>query len=93
MLGGYHFEHSDERRKQATCEAYRGFTALDKHKKSNDHHPEFYGCRLSGMSLIPMIEMVCDWYGAAYYIKFEKEDALSKFNIGLLGEHGVFFLR
>ena len=80
MLGGYHFEHSDERRKQATCEAYKGLTALDRHKKSNDHHPEFYGSRLSGMSLIPMIEMVCDWYGAAYYTKFEKEEALCKFN-------------
>ena len=79
MLGGYHFEHSDERRKQATCEAYRGLTALDNHKKSNDHHPEYYGCRLSDMSVIPMIEMVCDWYGAAYYTKFEREDALSKF--------------
>ncbi len=90
MLGGYHFEHSDERRKKATCEAYRGFTALDRHKKSNDHHPEFYGCRLAGMSLIPMIEMVCDWYGAAYYIKFEKEDALSKFNTDFSGNMEYF---
>ena len=90
MLGGYHFEHSDERRKQATCEAYSGLTALDRHKKSNDHHPEFYGGLLSGMSLIPMIEMVCDWYGAAYYTKFEKEEALCKFNIDFSGNMDYF---
>src|ERR1051325_10482674 len=39
--------------------------AIDHHYKVNRHHPEFFGdkgCR--GMTLIDLIEMLCDWKAA-----------------------------
>lgn len=39
--------------------------AIEHHYKCNQHHPEFYGEQgLSGMSLIDLIEMLCDWKAA-----------------------------
>lgn len=39
--------------------------ALEHHYKSNRHHPEFWGdAGISGMSLLDVIEMLCDWMAA-----------------------------
>lgn len=35
--------------------------AVQHHYMSNDHHPEFYENGMNGMSLLAMIEMLCDW--------------------------------
>jgi hypothetical protein len=38
--------------------------ALDNHYLMNSHHPEHYHNGISGMSLIDLIEMLCDWKAA-----------------------------
>jgi hypothetical protein len=39
--------------------------ALDHHYKVNDHHPEYWnGAGLRAMSLICLMEMLCDWIAA-----------------------------
>lgn len=38
--------------------------AIDHHQKNNSHHPEFYTNGIQGMSLLDLLEMVCDWKAA-----------------------------
>lgn len=38
--------------------------ALDHHYASNSHHPEHYPNGIRGMSLLDLIEMLCDWKAA-----------------------------
>ncbi len=38
---------------------------LDHHYANNSHHPEFYGDGIKGMSLIDIVEMLCDWKSAS----------------------------
>ena len=39
--------------------------AIEHHYSVNDHHPEYWnGAGLRGMSLMCLIEMVCDWMAA-----------------------------
>jgi hypothetical protein len=38
--------------------------ALKHHYENNSHHPEHYGDGIEGMSLLDLIEMVCDWRAA-----------------------------
>lgn len=38
--------------------------ALDHHYKVNDHHPEWFEKGISGMDLVNLIEMICDWKAA-----------------------------
>lgn len=38
--------------------------ALDRHYAVNSHHPEFYDDGITGMSLLDLIEMLCDWKAA-----------------------------
>lgn len=38
--------------------------ALDHHYAHNSHHPEHYGNGIDGMSLLDLIEMLCDWKAA-----------------------------
>ena len=35
--------------------------ALDHHYESNSHHPEHYDDGVSGMNLLDIVEMLCDW--------------------------------
>lgn len=37
---------------------------LDHHYAHNSHHPEFYPNGIRGMSLLDLIEMICDWKAA-----------------------------
>jgi hypothetical protein len=39
--------------------------ALDHHYAHNSHHPEHYPDGIRGMSLLDLIEMLCDWKAAA----------------------------
>lgn len=39
--------------------------ALDHHFEHNDHHPEHYESGVHGMSLMALIEMLCDWKAAS----------------------------
>lgn len=38
--------------------------ALDHHYAHNSHHPEHYANGIRGMSLVDLIEMLCDWLAA-----------------------------
>jgi hypothetical protein len=39
--------------------------ALDHHYANNPHHPEYHGEQgISGMSLLDLLEMICDWKAA-----------------------------
>jgi hypothetical protein len=38
--------------------------ALDHHYAENSHHPEHYPDGIRGMSLLDLIEMLCDWKAA-----------------------------
>ena len=39
--------------------------ALEHHYAANSHHPEHYEDGIRGMSLLDLLEMVCDWYAAS----------------------------
>lgn len=39
-------------------------TALAHHYAHNSHHPEHYADGMSGMSLLDILEMLCDWKAA-----------------------------
>jgi hypothetical protein len=38
---------------------------IDHHYQVNTHHPEHYANGIAGMSLLDIIEMVCDWKAAS----------------------------
>lgn len=38
--------------------------ALDHHYAHNSHHPEHYPDGVAGMSLLDLVEMICDWKAA-----------------------------
>jgi hypothetical protein len=38
--------------------------ALDHHYANNSHHPEHYPDGIDGMSLLDLLEMLCDWKAA-----------------------------
>lgn len=39
--------------------------AFEHHTKVNPHHPEHYDNGVDGMNLLDVVEMLCDWHGAA----------------------------
>lgn len=39
--------------------------AITHHYSVNSHHPEFYSSGIYGMSLLDVIEMLCDWKAAS----------------------------
>lgn len=43
--------------------------ALQHHYAENPHHPEHYSNGVDGMSLLDLIEMLCDWKAASERIK------------------------
>lgn len=43
--------------------------AIAHHYAVNSHHPEFHANGISGMNLIDLIEMVCDWMAAVQRVK------------------------
>ena len=70
-------EYDSEEYHRINREGYAGLNARDNHKKKiNDHHPEYYNDYNTDMKLLPLIEMVCDWWGTTAY---SNEDSKSKF--------------
>lgn len=66
------FDHYTPRLRELTygSDAYRACveemkqTALTHHYEHNSHHPEHYPNGFDGMSLLDVIEMLCDWKAA-----------------------------
>ena len=90
--GAADMEYDSEEYRKLKSTAYAGLNAFDNHKtKINDHHPEYYEDCTKDMKLLPLIEMVCDWWGATAY---SNEDPKPKFradtttNIGHYGFDG-----
>jgi hypothetical protein len=48
--------------------------ALQHHFDHNDHHPEHYENGCAGMSLMALIEMLCDWRAASERVKQRTDD-------------------
>ncbi len=60
--------------------------ALQHHFEANDHHPEHFENGVRGMSLMALIEMLCDWRAASERVKQRTDDPekVSSFESGLL---------
>lgn len=48
--------------------------ALQHHFAHNDHHPEHYENGVQGMSLMALLEMLCDWRAASERVKQRTDD-------------------
>jgi len=48
--------------------------ALQHHFETNDHHPEHYENGVRGMSLMAVVEMLCDWRAASERVKQRTDD-------------------
>lgn len=48
--------------------------ALQHHFEHNDHHPEHYERGIEQMSLMALIEMLCDWRAASERVKQRTDD-------------------
>ena len=60
--------------------------ALHHHFAENDHHPEHYPNGVNGMSLMALIEMLCDWRAASERMKQRTDDPekVKTFEAGLV---------
>lgn len=60
--------------------------ALQHHFIENDHHPEHFKNGVRGMSLMALIEMLCDWRAASERVKQRTDDPnkIKSFESGLL---------
>jgi hypothetical protein len=47
---------------------------LDHHFAANDHHPEHHDEGIAGMSLLSLLEMLCDWRAASERTKQRTDD-------------------
>jgi len=60
--------------------------AIQHHYQSNRHHPEHFTDGITGMNLLDMIEMVCDWYVASHKAGRVPDDGVTRnqerFHIG-----------
>lgn len=59
--------------------------ALQHHYEHNDHHPEFFHDGVNGMSLLSLLEMICDWRAASERVKQRTDDPtkVKTFEVGL----------
>lgn len=59
--------------------------ALDHHYEHNDHHPQHFHNGVRGMSLLSLLEMLCDWRAASERVKQRTDDParMSSFEEGL----------
>lgn len=63
-LGGPDLEYSAEEWRPLNEKANRGLNTSKRHVHSNDHHREYFK-EETEMTILPLIEMVCDWYGVS----------------------------
>lgn len=61
-----HLEYGSEEYKQSLRDLG---PALEHHFEHNDHHPEHYERGVRDMSLMALIEMLCDWRAASERVK------------------------
>lgn len=54
--------------------------AIDHHNKVNSHHPEHFANGIKDMTLIHLIEMICDWKAAS--LRHDNGDILKIIEIG-----------
>ena len=64
QLGGPDLEYGAEEWKPVNERANRGLNTSRRHLHSNDHHREYFK-EETEMTIFPLIEMVCDWYGVS----------------------------
>lgn len=59
--------------------------ALNHHYENNRHHPEHYSAGVEGMSIIDIIEMMCDWCAASNQYGTDLQEAvevsIKRFNL------------
>lgn len=48
--------------------------ALTHHFQENDHHPEHFSNGVNGMTLMALVEMLCDWRAASERVKQRTDD-------------------
>ena len=53
----------------------------DKHYSRNRHHPEYHHNGINDMSLIDLVEMLCDWWISGDNIDHSIRENIKKFNI------------
>ncbi len=63
-LGGPDLEYGAEEWKPRNEKANEGINTAKRHSHTNDHHIEYFKKRTE-MTIFPLIEMVCDWYGVS----------------------------
>lgn len=56
-------EYGSAEYKAAMSKVMEDNNCFELHSQRNDHHPEHWG-NVQDMPLVPIIEMVCDWFGA-----------------------------
>jgi hypothetical protein len=59
--------------------------ALQHHFEHNDHHPEHHPMGVNDMSLMSLLEMLCDWRAASERMKQRTDDPekVANFRVGL----------
>lgn len=67
-----HFDRETQKLKELTygSDEYKASLkrlgiALEHHYMANDHHPEHFTAGVSGMNLMQVVEMFCDWVAAS----------------------------
>ena len=63
-LGGPNLEYGAKEWKPFNERANRGLNTTRRHSHSHDHHREYFK-EETEMTIFPLIEMVCDWYGVS----------------------------
>lgn len=68
--------------------------ALQHHYEQNDHHPEHFENGIEGMSLMGLIEMLCDWRAASERVKQRTDDPekVKTFELGLEHNFTRFYI-
>lgn len=66
--------------------------ALEHHFEENDHHPEHFIDGVNGMSLLSILEMLCDWRAASERTKQRTDDPdkIKSFESGLIYNYERF---
>ena len=62
--GGPNLEYGTEEWRCHNKKANAGLNAATKHSRENDHHLQYFK-ETTDMTIFPLIEMVCDWYGVS----------------------------
>lgn len=69
-------------------------SALEHHYQHNDHHPQYFHNGVEGMSLMSLLEMLCDWRAASERTKQHTDDpvVMNTFEAGIEFSIGRFHI-